>query len=60
VRLRVAGVNPTDWKTRGRTQPPPVQVPGQDGAGDTVAVGEGVGPGRVGERVSVWFAEAHG
>jgi NADPH:quinone reductase len=60
VRLRVAGVNPTDWKTRGRTQPPTFQVPGQDGAGDIVAVGEGVDPGRVGERVWVWFAEAHG
>jgi len=60
VRLRVAGVNPTDWKTRGRKQPPTFQVPGQDGAGDVVAVGEGVDPGRVGERVWVWFAEAHG
>jgi NADPH:quinone reductase-like Zn-dependent oxidoreductase len=60
VRLRVAGVNPTDWKTRGRKQPSTFQVPGQDGAGDIVAVGEGVDPGRVGERVWVWFAEAHG
>ena len=60
VRLRVAGVNPTDFKTRGRKQPSTFQVPGQDGAGDIVAVGEGVDPGRVGERVWVWFAEAHG
>ena len=60
VRLRVAGVNPTDWKTRGRKQPPAFQVPGQDGAGDVVAVGQGVDAGRVGERVWVWFAEAHG
>lgn len=60
VRLRVAGVNPTDWKTRGRKQPEAFQVPGQDGAGDVVAVGDGVDPGRVGERVWVWFAEAHG
>jgi NADPH2:quinone reductase len=44
VRLRVAGVNPTDWKTRGRKQPSTFQVPGQDGAGDIVAVGEGVDP----------------
>lgn len=57
VRLRVAGVNPTDWKTRSRT--PPLegwQVPGQDGAGDVEAVGAGVDPGRVGERVWVWLA----
>lgn len=60
VRLRVAGVNPTDWKTRTRKQPDPLQVPGQDGAGDVVAVGEGVDPARVGERVWVWFAERHG
>ena len=60
VQLRVAGVNPTDWKSRGRKQPRTFQVPGQDGAGDVVAVGEGVDPGRVGERVWVWFAEAHG
>jgi NADPH:quinone reductase-like Zn-dependent oxidoreductase len=60
VRLRVAGVNPTDWKTRGRKQPATFQVPGQDGAGDVVAVGEGVDAARVGERVWVWFAEAHG
>jgi len=36
------------------------QVPGQDGAGDVDAVGEGVDPGRVGERVWVWFAAARG
>jgi NADPH:quinone reductase-like Zn-dependent oxidoreductase len=36
VRLRVAGVNPTDWKTRGRKQPSTFQVPGQDAAQVTV------------------------
>lgn len=60
VRLRVAGVNPTDWKTRTRLDPADFQVPGQDGAGDVVAVGEGVDPGRVGQRVWVWFAERSG
>lgn len=60
VRLRVSGVNPTDWKSRsgrtGRDLPHGFQIPGQDGAGTVDAVGEGVAPGRVGERVWVWFA----
>jgi len=61
VRLRVAGVNPTDWKLRTTTPPAhDLQVPGQDGAGDVDAVGEGVDPGRIGERVWVWFAAARG
>lgn len=61
VRLRVAGVNPTDWKSRATAAPPgPFQVPGQDGAGDVDAVGAGVDPRRVGERVWVWFAAAGG
>ena len=59
VRLRVSGVNPTDWKARsGRTGPLPTdfQIPNQDGAGVIDAVGEGVDPGRVGERVWVYCA----
>jgi len=60
VRLRVAGINPTDGKLRLRTQPDGLQVPGQDGAGDVVEVGEGVDPARVGQRVWVWFAAARG
>jgi len=61
VRLRVAGVNPTDWKSRTGAAPAHAfQVPGQDGAGDIDAVGEGVDPVRVGERVWVWFAAARG
>lgn len=61
VRLRVAGVNPTDWKSRsGVTPPAAFQVPGQDGAGSVDAVGEGVDPTRVGQRVWVWFAAARG
>ena len=60
VRLRVAGVNPTDWKSRTRTAPDDFQVPGQDGAGEVDAVGDGVDPARVGERVWVWFAAARG
>ena len=60
VRLRVAGVNPTDWKMRSTAAPQEFQVPGQDGAGEVDAVGEGVDPARVGERVWVWFAAAGG
>ncbi|HEY8583008.1 MAG TPA: alcohol dehydrogenase catalytic domain-containing protein, partial [Capillimicrobium sp.] len=60
VRLRVAGVNPTDWKSRsgrsGGGLPHGFQIPGQDGAGAIDAVGEGVDAARVGERVWVWFA----
>ena len=60
VRLRVAGVNPTDWKMRTTAAPQDFQIPGQDGAGEVDAVGEGVDPARVGERVWVWFAAARG
>lgn len=61
VRMAVSGVNPTDWKTRAGKQPgDPLAfravVPNQDGAGTIVAVGPGVDPGRVGERVWVWEA----
>ena len=61
VRMRVSGVNPTDWRVRSGSQsggdPPfPYLVPNQDGAGEIDAVGDGVDPGRVGARVWVWFA----
>ncbi len=59
VRLAVAGVNPTDWKSRAgatATLAFDFQVPGQDGAGVIEAVGSGVDEGRVGERVWVYFA----
>jgi NADPH:quinone reductase len=60
VRMRVSGVNPTDWRVRSGSQgsePPfPFMVPNQDGAGEIDAVGDGVDPGRVGEPVWVWFA----
>jgi NADPH2:quinone reductase len=63
VRMRVSGVNPTDWKTRSGssadTPPFPYLVPNQDGAGEIDAVGEGVDPGVIGRRVWVYFA-AHG
>jgi NADPH:quinone reductase len=59
VRVRVAfsGVNPTDWKSRAGTEPgPDGQVPNQDGSGTVDAVGEGVDPVLVGERVWIWEA----
>ena len=61
VRVAVSGVNPTDWKGRrgdGPGQPLafPEVVPNQDGAGTIDAVGQGVHPGRVGQRVWLWEA----
>ncbi|MGQ0465133.1 MAG: NADPH:quinone reductase [Sporichthyaceae bacterium] len=60
VRVHVSGVNPTDWKTRAGGGMAPAaaggQVPNQDGAGVIDAVGDGVDPARVGERVWLWEA----
>jgi NADPH2:quinone reductase len=58
VRVSVSGVNPTDWKSRraGGAPPFPEVVPNQDGAGTIDAVGEGVDPSRLGERVWLWEA----
>ncbi len=59
VRVRFSGVNPTDWKTRAGARGAGIEhdyvVPNQDGAGEIDAVGEGVDPARVGERVWIWF-----
>ena len=59
VRVRVAfsGVNPTDWKSRTNNQPgPDGQIPNQDGSGTVDAVGQGVDPVLIGERVWIWEA----
>ena len=59
VRVRVAfsGVNPTDWKSRSNADPGPGgKTPNQDGAGTIDAVGLGVDPVLVGERVWIWEA----
>ena len=60
VRLATSGVNPSDVKTRGgvrsRDLPFPRIVPHSDGAGVIDQVGDGVPPGRLGERVWVWNA----
>jgi NADPH2:quinone reductase len=56
VSVAVSGVNPTDWKARRSNLRFPEVVPNQDGAGTIDAVGEGVDPSRVGERVWLWEA----
>jgi NADPH2:quinone reductase len=62
VRIAVSGVNPTDWKSRkGLTAPAGAgplefQVPNHDGSGTIDAVGDGVNPDRVGERVWLFMA----
>jgi NADPH2:quinone reductase len=62
VRMRVSGVNPTDWRVRigsqGGAPPFPYMVPNQDGAGEIDAVGAGVDAAAIGRRVWVWFAAA--
>jgi NADPH:quinone reductase len=61
VRMKLSGVNPTDWKSRSGATPRPVdgfQIPHHDGAGVIDAVGEGVDAHRVGERVWTWLAAA--
>ncbi len=61
VRVHASGVNPTDCKARSGAVPRPIddfQIPHQDGAGVIEAVGAGVDPGRVGERVWLWLAAA--
>jgi len=61
VRLVTSGVNPSDWKVRkggfGRALSAPLIIPHSDGAGCIDAVGSGVPPDRVGERVWLWNAQ---
>jgi NADPH:quinone reductase len=59
VRMRLSGVNPTDWKSRSGATPRPIdgfQIPQHDGVGVIDAVGEGVEAGRVGQRVWTFLA----
>ncbi|TFZ04395.1 NADPH:quinone reductase [Ramlibacter rhizophilus] len=68
VRVHWSGVNPSDVKSRtglrsGGTMPYPRVIPHSDGMGVIDALGDGVDPGRLGERVWVWNAargRAHG
>ena len=61
VRVEASGVNPTDWKSRSGATSRPIdgfQIPHHDGAGVIDAVGEGVDPGRTGQRVWLFLAAA--
>ena len=61
VKIGASGVNPTDWKSRSGATPRPIegfQIPHHDGAGVIDAVGDGVDPGRNGQRVWTWLAAA--
>ena len=61
VRVLVSGLNPTDCKNRSGATGRSVddfQIPHHDGAGVIDAVGAGVSPERVGQRVWLWFAAA--
>jgi NADPH:quinone reductase len=62
VRVRASGVNPSDVKMRAGARPGAVMgfpriVPHSDGAGVIEAVGAGVDPARVGQRVWIWNAQ---
>src|SRR4051795_13384378 len=63
VRVALSGVNPGDTKKRGKwlgsPMPFPRIVPHSDGSGVIDAVGEGVGRGRVGQRVWVYGAQSY-
>jgi NADPH2:quinone reductase len=57
VRIKVSGVNPSDVKSRrgsGRAPGFPLTIPHSDGAGIIDAVGTGIDPTRIGERVWLW------
>jgi NADPH:quinone reductase len=59
VRMHASGVNPSDVKARAGARGPiayPYVIPHSDGAGVVDAVGSGVSPSRVGERVWTWNA----
>jgi NADPH:quinone reductase len=61
VKVAVSAINPTDWKSRSGAPPRPIdgfQIPHHDGAGVIEAVGHGVEPARVGQRVWLWMAAA--
>jgi NADPH2:quinone reductase len=59
--VAVSAINPTDYKSRSGATPRPMdgfQIPHHDGAGVIDAVGDGVDPARVGQRVWTWLAAA--
>jgi NADPH2:quinone reductase len=61
VKVAVSAINPTDYKSRSGATPRPIdgfQIPHHDGAGVIDAVGDGVDPARLGQRVWLWMAAA--
>lgn len=57
VRVKASGVNPSDVKSRAGLRAKmswPRVIPHSDGAGVIEAVGAGIDPARVGERVWIW------
>jgi NADPH:quinone reductase-like Zn-dependent oxidoreductase len=59
VRIAMSGANPSDAKTRAGTRGPApyaLMIPNSDGAGRIEAVGAGVDPARLGQRVWIWNA----
>ncbi|KGD96311.1 NADPH:quinone reductase [Rhizobium sp. YS-1r] len=61
VRVHASGINPADVKRRGGWRSMgmdhPLIIPHTDGAGQIIAVGEGVDRDRIGERVWLWNAQ---
>lgn len=59
VRIALSGANPSDAKMRSGMRGPmahPMIVPHSDGAGRIEAVGPGIDPARIGQRVWLWNA----
>lgn len=61
VRVAASGINPADVKRRagwgGMAMAHPRVIPHCDGAGTVEAVGDGVDPARIGQRVWLWNAQ---
>jgi len=61
VRIAASGINPADVKRRagwnGARMEHDLVIPHCDGAGSITAVGEGVDPARIGQRVWLWNAQ---
>ena len=60
VRLAYSGANPSDAKARAGARPGVTKpafdliIPNSDGSGEIIAVGAGVDPSRIGEKVWIW------
>lgn len=57
IRVRMSGINPSDWRARRTGRPwagAEWSIPHSDGSGTIDAVGEGVSESRLGERVWIW------